>query len=271
MTTLIPKSKSNSNSNSNSNYNKIANVSATLVSVVYLLLFAILAVIYDKLISDRIVNMFHIHPLLDFAGPNKDVNGYENYRENIDKLQNSFRFWSIFAVFGIIIATNMGIYLNYLRGRQPMKALYTIAGFTCIIVVPMYLLCNKITFIKIFENSIGYLVAKTLYRKHGSFDKFISTLFTHKTFIANSEVKINYGFMFSLFRLDNFGAVLRNIGNKPDNADYNFHVNPAIMEEDLRYLLRAVVTKNTIGHLSWVYFAAVASTLISIQYASYIL
>lgn len=250
---------------------KIANVSATLISFVYLVLFAIMALIYDKLISDKIVNIFHIHPLLNFAGPNKDVNGYENYKENIDKLQNIFRFWSIFAVFGIIIATNMGIYVNYLKGTQPMKALYTIAGLTCIIVVPMYLMCNKITYIKIFENSIGYLVAKGLYRKYGSFDKFMSTLFTHKTFITNSHIKINYGFMFSLFRLDNFGAVLRNIGNKPDNAEYNFYVNPEVVEDDLRYLLRAVVTKNTIGHLSWVYFAAVASTLISIQYVSYVL
>lgn len=250
---------------------KIPDVSAMLVSLIYLVLFVIIGLIYDKLISDQILLVFNHHPLLDFAGPNLDINGYDNYKKNIDQLQSKFRFWSIFFVFGIIIANNMGIYTAYMKGTQPGKALPIILGFAMIIVAPMYLLCNKITFIKVFENSIGYMVTKLLYRKHGSFTAFINTLFTHKSFTTSPEIKVDFGFLFSLFRLDNFGTMLYKMRKTPTNPEYNFHVDTAIREDDLRYLLRAVVTKNTIGHLSWIYFATLAATLISVQYLSFVL
>jgi hypothetical protein len=260
------------NPNPNPTTDKIASVSAVLVSIVYFVFFVIICLIYDNLIANRINAAFSHHPLLDFVGDNQDIMGYENRKMNINQILNTYRFWSIFVVFCVIIGSNMGIYSVYLKGTQPLKALSIIAWFAVVIVVPIYLICNTVAFVKVFENSIGYSVAKLMYRHYGSFSTFMNTLFTHNSFYTNSEeINVDFGFLFSLFRLDNFGTVLSNIGKKPDNPKYNFHVNTAVQEEDLRYLLRAVVTKNTIGHLSWIYFAAVACTLVSVQYVSYVL
>ena len=116
-----------------------------------------------------------------------------------------------------------------------------------------YVLCNNVTFIKVFENTIGYGIVTAIYGLRGSF---------MKSYIQKPEDNVHYDFLFSVFRLDNFGDVLMDV---KQSDKYDFEIK---QDQEVTYLhlLEKVHMKHIIGHTCWIYFATLVSTLIASKY-----
>jgi hypothetical protein len=129
------------------------------------------------------------------------------------------------------------------------------------------LLTNNVNFIKIFENTIGYTIASLFSPVKGkTFTEFINGLFKHNAFVSG----IDYHFLFSVFRLDNFGHIIKDLTTLDDlgRPKYDFTFIKDIDESSLQKLFECVVMKNTIGNFCWLIFSSIATTLVSIKFLS---
>ena len=111
------------------------------------------------------------------------------------------------------------------------------------------------------------------------------------------ETKLDLGFLLSIFRIDNFENVLNDIKVSEQNK-YDFHLrdNESMVSEfnkmysydpentylkELKKLdqktismtdvvvndlAKLVIRKNTIGHLCWIYFSGIVTTVVSMKY-----
>ena len=193
---------------------------------------------------------------------------YQEKWTDINTSLNQHRFMLFIILFIVIFIVNVGIiYSLLLKGTQIITAMKIVSISTIIIIGITSILINNITFVKIFENTIGFSIVKLFSPKQNvSFSTFINDLFEHSHYPNGG---INFDFLFTAFRLDNFGDILKDIGNKNDNTDtnskYDFYFNSSTNDE-LNQLARMVVMKNSIGHLSWMFFATIATTLISTKF-----
>jgi hypothetical protein len=119
--------------------------------------------------------------------------------------------------------------------------------------------------VKIFENTLGYSVSSLFSpKKNHSFREFMNSLFIHHTF---GKGGIDFSFLFTAFRLDNLGDILRDIGFMSSENKYDFYIkNDAGLSNDLNLLSNAVVMKNTVGYMTWTLFSSITSTIISMKY-----
>ncbi len=238
---------------------KAPRVSLMLLLPAYFLFYVLFFVFYNILLT----NSIHAK-LADLTLYLDDSNGqYQNSKDDVNHIVNKFRFIFFLIISLFFLVSNMMIYVFYLNGSRKLYALKIIGACILLIIGPMFLLCNSSPFVKIFENSIGYMIARFIsFRSNESFSTFMKNLFTHTSF-----QDIDFTFVFSLFTLNNFGTLLHDIGTK--RTESNFYINPTYAtQENIKHLLDAVIRKNTIGHMCWIYFTTIASSLIAIKYTS---
>lgn len=230
------------------------------VTLFYFVLFFIIGLFYNVLLSKSIISIMKNQDYVN----NLDNN--ESFQEKWKQIRyclNQYRFVLFCVVFITTFTVNFGImYSLILKGSQNMKAMKVISLCIFAIIGVTFLLVNNINFNKVFENTIGYFLVQFLSpKKNISFTTFMNSLFTHNIFPKGG---IDFSFLFSFFRLDNFGNVLKDIGIK-SNGKYDFHLNE-LHVENMDLLTNMVVTKNTVGHMSWILFSTVACTFISLKY-----
>lgn len=74
-------------------------------------------------------------------------------------------------------------------------------------------------------------------------------------------------FLFTGFRLDNLGDIIRDIGFTKPESKYDFYIkNDGGLNNDLNLLSNAVVMKNTVGYMTWTLFSSITATIISMKY-----
>ena len=148
---------------------------------------------------------------------------------------------------------------------------------TCIIGV-IFLLTNDISFVKIFENTIGYTIVSCLHNLPGN----ISTLkdFMNETIVTTGIEQVekcmrpNYEFLLTTFRLDNFGPAIKELQKGKGNSDeatykYGFRLkNDNSVSGDMKHLLSLVIRKNLIGQLCWIYLGTLSATIVSFKFLS---
>lgn len=231
------------------------------ITVLYSIIFFIIGIFYNVLLSKSVISIIQNQHYVDNI--NQDES-YQNKWKDINSCLNQYRFILFCIVSMITFAINFGImYSLILKGSQNYTAMKVITLCILAIIGVMFLLINNINFTKIFENSVGFYLVQFLSPKNNvSFSTFINSLFIHDIFPKGGG--IDFSFLFTMFRLDNFGDILKDIGTK-SNGKYDFHLNP-INLQDLNLLTNMIVTKNTIGHMCWILFSTLACTFVSLKF-----
>lgn len=301
-----------------------------LVAFIYFILCAILFHVFEAFISEKIVGI-----VFDQGETSKNFIKYladRDYRNDrlaslpsdmwsqIDSELTMSRFAMFFSVtFGLIILNYACIYHGYLGGTQDSLAFQILTVCFLGIMGIIFLLCNNVSFVKIFENTIGYAYVDSLFsffpnsRNNATLDDFMKhRIFDSKTNPVQDmkQLGAKYDFLFTLFRLDNFGHVLREIlthtrrvkttdtnqvgggtdgltgegnvvmggggggggGVTDTNLKYPFVLNSKLFEatdrreNNFRHLIRLIIKKHMIGHITWIFFGMFMSTVIASKY-----
>lgn len=233
------------------------------IAVSYIIIFFIVGMFYNNILTKSIIELMVGLP--DYLTMDND---YSETWNKINNCLNQYRFILFIITFIILFVINVGvIYIFILKGSNVKNAMKVVSISIASIVGVTFILTNNINFVKIFENTIGYSITRLFApKKNISFHTFINGLFTHR----NLKDGINFDFLFSVFRLDNFGNIIKDIGKKNDIDKYDFYfdIESGREEEELNTLAKTVVMKNSIGQICWIIFSSIATTMISIKYLS---
>jgi hypothetical protein len=234
--------------------NKIHFVSFCMMCIIYFLFFCIFLLFYNMILTRQILLSIP-HDLHDFLSEFQNISGYATHKTIIDTILFKYRIASFFIVSLFIISTNLIIYVYVCNGTQISYAIRVIIECILITLLPMYVLCNNVSVVKMFENSIGYFVVKNIYRVDGtSFSTFMNSFFIHTDY-----ENVDFTFLFTMFQLSNFGDMLNTFYM---NKNANFHFASDTTEANLHHLLSAVVCKNSIGHICWIFFTSIITTFL---------
>lgn len=276
-------------------YKNIETISFYFLAMVYIIFFYITYLFYDNLVTNTLAKSLSNAFLID--DPNLVW-----ITVNTPLLLK--RFLLFLWVFAFIFIFIVGIiYLSIMKGTQSAYASKTSALFILGIVGGTFLLVNINLFIKIFENTIGYGWINFMASK--DVDNVMNLLIEHKTYenkLILPDTKVELGFLLTIFNIDNFVNVLNNIKQTDNTYDFKLRDNESMKNEfDKLYyedrdntflnnikkeldkmektnsntnimdlvvndLAKLVIRKNTIGHLCWVYFAGMISTIVSMKY-----
>ena len=232
------------------------------ITIIYIILFFILGIFYNVLLSKAIITIMNNQDYVNDINNLSNIS-YQDKWKNINYCLNKYRFALFFLILIITFTINFGImYSLILKGTQNIKAIKVIIICILAIIGVTFLLINNVHFNKIFENTIGYYLIQFISpKKDISFTTFINSLFTHNIFPKNG---IDFSFILTMFRLDNYGDIIKAIGIK-SNEKYDFYFN-SLNIENMNILTNMIVTKNTIGHMSWILFSTIACTFVSLKY-----
>lgn len=265
-------------------YQNTETISFYFLAIVYLVFFYITYLFYDNLVTNTLAKLLS----LNSASINFSL-----------IMKRCFLFLWIFVFLFIFIVGI--IYLSIMKGTQGATASKNTAMCILGIVGGTFLLVNSNLFIKIFENTVGYGWINITASK--DVDNIMNLLIKHKEYENKQifpETKLDLGFLLSIFRIDNFENVLNDIKDSEQNK-YDFHLrnnesmltefnkmysedreniylksiekelkkmnsNTSITDVVVNDLAKLVIRKNTIGHLCWIYFSGIVSTVVSMKY-----
>ena len=278
-----------------SKYRNTETISFYFLSIVYIVFFYITYLFYDNLVTNTLAkNLAIAYSLNDYGRMWKTVN-------STLILKRFFLFlWIIVFIFIFVVGI---IYMSIMKGSQVGSAMKTSAICIFGIVGSSFLLMNSNLFVKVFENTVGYGWIQTTAGKEVEY--IMNLLFEHNTFKNPPilpDTKIDLGFLLSIFSIDNFVNILNDIKDEAKENKYDFSLRnndsmktkfDSIYYEDrentylksIHYelehpktdttnitdivvndLAKMTIRKNTIGHLCWIYFAGIVSTVVSMKY-----
>ena len=277
-----------------SKYKNTETISFYFLSIVYFIFFYITYLFYDNLVTNTLAkNIALAYSLNDTGRMWKTVN-------STLILKRFFLFlWIIVFIFIFVVGI---IYMSIMKGTRVSSAMKISAICIIGIVGGSFLLMNSNLFVKVFENTVGYGWIQTIAGK--DVEHIMNLLFEHNTFKNPPilpDTKIDLGFLLSIFSIDNFVNVLNDIKDEAKENKYDFSLRnndsmktkfDSIYYEDrentylksIQYelehpksdtnitdivvndLAKMTVRKNTIGHLCWIYFAGIVSTVVSMKY-----
>ena len=236
------------------------------ITIVYTLLFIIIGVFYNSLLTSSIGNiLIEDVKLIDFLGEGNTLN-YDLIWAKLQSCVNNYRFYLFLITFASTLLINVGIiYTVILKGKNFNHALKVVSVTSVAVIGVTSLLANNVAFVKIFENTLGYVVTNLVSpKKDHSLNMFMNSLFSHNTF---GKGGIDFSFLFTAFRLDNLGDIIRDIGFIKQESKYDFYINnDGGLGNDLNLLANAVVMKNTVGYMTWTLFSSITATIISMKY-----
>lgn len=247
-------------------------VSVSYIVLFYLIFFSVVGLFYNSLLTTSIGRILNEDVTLVNFLQEKNVLNYHLIWFKIQSCLNSFRFYLFIIAFIVTLIVNVGIiYTIILKGNNINYAMKVVSLSSIAIIGLTCLVANNVYFVKIFENTIGYTVSSLFSpKKEHSMSEFINSLFSHNVF---GKSGIDFTFLYTTFRLDNLGDLLRDIGLKNPNSNYDFYIKSdnglnTTLNNDLNILANMVVLKNTVGYMCWVLFATITSTIVSVKYLS---
>jgi len=274
------------------NVNRVTVPSLIVVSFVYFVLFVIIFLFYDAATTGSIADIL--------------VRGYETCKTAVQKNSDSadsnvssedvsyaayIQFWRehrwrivlrkmglFVAVFGSLFGGLLGfVYVFLMKGSNVREAAKIIGICLATMLGTTFLLVDNQYFVTIFENTFGYQCMVSLKSTRDTID----ALFQHRTFTQASfpGLTLWMNFLLSVFRMNNFGYVLQQIGDttRPTNQ-FDFTLRSPDSDQNaedqtpkhVQDLAKRVVRKHAMGHMCWIYFSAIAATMITVKQLSVI-
>ena len=199
-------------------------------------------------------------------------NVYKIGWNGVYKYMTISRFWLFVVVFVALSCTiELFIYFFLLQGSQINISLKITFITTLFVVGTTFLMTSNTTFVKIFENTLGYFALTLIWGK--TIESKLKELFTYKCGENQlSDTNMSYLFIMSLLQHNNFDETIKmfkngNLGfiTKDNN---NGNIKDDGKDDVKKYLFDCVTFKNVVGHMTWVYFSALTTTLICIKFLS---
>lgn len=238
---------------------KVQTTPLWIISILYFIIMIIIYFSYKTLLTQSIVNIVSMESFSFFTCIDDEIN------EKMKNCLYMYRGALFIAVFITVFLINLFLFYMLLQhGKHITMAMKVISlCIFAIIGITFLVISSNVTFVKIFENTLGYAITSWFSPESNvSYLEFMNTLFIHDMYPKGG---VNFDFLFSSFRLDNFGSVVKDIGHI-SGQKYDFHFTNDKIDEKLQTLLKMVVAKNCIGYFAWVYFSTLVCTIISIKY-----
>jgi hypothetical protein len=241
-----------------------------LIALVLLIVYSVIGIFYYEGIHTGLYKLF----------TSKDSSW-----EKTNRQLSVYRFLLFLCLFGILLFFIFFlVYRALLKGKDTVKPIIVISTCISSILGLTFLMIHNTTFVKIFENTIGYGIIQLIWGNE--LNGKLKSLFTHSFLDPLDDtvkgVDFSYHFILSLLQLENFQSMWEDIkngkagvsvanqsvSNQPvgDNTDKSVGGDTTKYVEIEKYLYKSVVLKNTVGHMCWVYFASLVATLVSIRY-----
>lgn len=249
-------------------------LSIWVAALVWSVLFSIIFAVTNLVATAKVIDIMNEYLHRDKTIKEGKIDS-ESIWKNISKFMIGLRMAIFVVVFVLICICNYGVFQAYLNNLSSPQVTKVTIMTTISIIGLMFLLTNDVSFIKVFENTIGYSVVSAGHMLSSgefsgtSLEEFMNaTIFTYKN--ENENVardlvysKINYDFLLTVFRLDNFCEAMDALVKKED-SDYCFYLTDD--EERIKHLLSLVVQKNLVGQLCWIYLATLCATIVSFKF-----
>jgi hypothetical protein len=229
-------------------------ISIRFLLISYFFFFILYYIFYNAILTRALHEIYEKYSNRDHIS--NDI--HDNYITAINAVLLKFQSISIVLLSLLFIVSNLLLYIFCLHGTNIVSTTLTLITCVLFITTPIMILCNTSIFIRVFENSIGYYIAKNICTtKEKNFYTFINKLFYHKL-LRN----VDYTFVFSMFTIHNFHQLIHDMKNNIINK-YDSQINNINEKENLALLFDAVVSKNTIGQICWTYYAFVTGAILS--------
>lgn len=224
------------------------------VAVIYAVLFVVFGLAMNSSVTRRIATLL-----------------IEGNSHEISPILTGARVVLFMFIFGGLMGTNFMIYKFGMQGNQDAVAAKITAIVTASVVGVAFILCNDMHFIRIFENTVGYVVLDTIYGMDKTMAEYLK-MDTKEAPWMNEVFKL--GFLFTAFRLDNFDEAFEMFSesgapNGSDATKTTFYPQLSWKENRdniKKPLAELVVKKHIIGHLCWIYFSALSATTVACKF-----
>lgn len=171
------------------------------------------------------INFLSLKKTLILNLNNSDVKRGILNNKNILTLNNFIMF---LVISSILFSYIFGVYYKIiLNGKDNLSAsllilfcIFSIMGITYISTSPILL--PFIDIVKIFENTIGYLIINII--NSSKIQTVLDILFSHKKFSSNypfPNMTVSYTFMISVLTTDNYSNILSLLDSSDDNPNKN--------------------------------------------------
>ncbi len=177
----------------------------------------------------------------------------------------------------IVFSLNILIFDFVFDNKDILNIFYFTTIYYMGIVGSTFLIIGNIpSLVEIFENTVGYIILSIpfLYNM-----KKVMSIFKNKHFTSR-EFEIPYQFLITTFELPSFNDVFNKlleegkkvktgtVGLNEDGieTDFYFDFPENISERSARYnLMKMVLTKNSVGHMTWAFLGSFVTILLTIN------
>lgn len=267
------------------NLAKSTSVTSTNVPTLYIalallvLLFAI-GIIYNQLVTKNIINVLEETGVLDSLAKafkkgdfmidvDNDSKPFSEYwtfvLNNIIRVITRGRFVALIVLFLFLLSINLFIYSIVYRGQDIGNATKIISIILSIVLMLTFIIVNNQTMNNPFENVIGYQMIRG-----ANLTDLITHIFKHKYFESKNTfpgANLYYDFIINTMSVKNYPTVLEDIYKNADSYDFKINVDEdGINKTRVTDLYTLIITKNSVGHMCWMYFGSLVGTIISLKY-----
>lgn len=216
------------------------------VAIIYAVFFVVFGLVMNTGITGRIATLL-----------------IEGRSHDISPILTGARVVLFMFIFGWLMVSNIMIYKFGMNGNQDAVAAKIAAIVTASVVGVAFILCNDMHFIRIFENTVGYVVLDTIYGMDKKMAEYLQMDTEEATPWMNEVFKL--GFLVTAFRLDNFDDAC-NMFSSGSNTTFYPQLSWKKDKNDKQPLAELVVKKHIIGHLCWIYFSALSATTVACKF-----
>ena len=257
------------------------NIPTFYISLAILVLLFFLGSIYNQLVTKNILTILEENGILDalakafkrgdfnveMDGEEKPFSDYWTFVVNsVLRTVTRGRFVLLIAIFAFMVAFNLFLYTIVFRGNDVINAIKIISVIMAVILVLTFLVVNNQTMNNPFEHVIGYQVVRGK-----NLTNLVTHIFQHKFFEKQTTfpgANLYYDFIVNTMNLKNYPTVLEEIYRNSDKYDFKINMDPekGISKGHIMDLYKTIITKNSIGHLCWMFFGSLVGTIISLKY-----
>jgi uncharacterized FlaG/YvyC family protein len=267
--------------NSKMNGPIVTNIPTFYISLAILVLLILLGAIYNQLITKNILKNLEDNGIIDILAKTFKKNDFNVKLNNQEKpfsdywaiVYNSVlrsitrgRFVLLIGIFLFILSLNLFLYTIVFRGNDVANAAKIVSIICSVVLIITFLIVNNQTMNNPFENVIGYqLIRGEL------LTDLLTHIFQHKFFEKKHTfpgANLYYDFIISTMNIKNYPTVLEEIYRNSEKYDFKINTDDVegINKKRVIDLYKLIITKNSVGHVCWMFFASLVSTIISLKY-----
>lgn len=259
----------------------MTNIPTFYISIGILILMILLGLIYNKLLTKNILDHLDTNGVFDVLAKSFKKGDFQVKMDDKERPFTDYweyiyntvvqsitraRFVLLVIIFLFVLSINLFLYTIIFRGNDVITATKMVSIICAVILITTFLVVNNQTMNKPFENVIGYQMIRG---EH--LTDLITSIFQHKFFEKKNTfpgANLYYDFIVSTMTVKNYPTVLEELYKNSEKYDFKINTDEVegINKKRVTDLYKLIITKNSVGHICWMFFASLVSTIISLKY-----